>query len=156
MKLTTPKDGNKNLYYVEGDSGESYKVVWVSKYDRLFCQCDDFFIRQLSDVAYDGTSSFAKCKHGEFVQQATIKAVLTYSAPVRLISAEQTAAGITIKTDRDEKPKTYEIWYVPNNKLTKPFKSLDMPGVFATREDAERTLQALKSYARYYEIRETR
>jgi len=67
LKLTMPKNGTKNLYYVSSEGGGDSHVI-VRHGGLFFCDCRDFMIRRLPVL---GTSKFKPCKHGEFVAFVT-------------------------------------------------------------------------------------
>jgi len=68
LRLTLPKNGTKNLFYVSSESGRSDEHIVVKHGGLLFCDCRDFMIRRLPVI---GTSKFKTCKHGEFVAFVT-------------------------------------------------------------------------------------
>lgn len=80
MKLTTPTNGNNNLFYVTSETHGDRKHIVVRHGPLFFCDCADFFVRRLPKL---GRSSFSFCKHGEFVRDV----VGSLPADVSLIQA---------------------------------------------------------------------
>lgn len=74
LKLTRPKNGNKNLFYVssesKADSVEATHIV-VKIGTLVFCDCRDFMTRRLPII---GTSKYSPCKHGKFVNESIVHA----------------------------------------------------------------------------------
>ena len=92
MKLTRPKSGTSNLFYVSSESGgETHIVVKVGPL--AFCDCKNFMVRQLPKI---GTSTFAPCKHGEFVLDSVKSADnVGYELLLALRDEAKTVVGLT-------------------------------------------------------------
>ncbi len=64
LKLTRPKNGNGNLYYVTSEKTPGVKHIVVRHGKLFFCDCTNFMVQKLP---YLGRPEFSLCKHGQFV-----------------------------------------------------------------------------------------
>jgi hypothetical protein len=103
MKLTRPKSGNRNLFYVTSESkpNSSEAVHIVVKFGLwAFCDCRNFMVNRLPSI---GTPDFKPCKHGEFVLDSVGQASSLGASVVEALREAASGKTVTQVVSRIEK-----------------------------------------------------